>query len=125
MIEKVAGNGDHAHKTFDSNGKLKIIAKNSESYRKIIRKLDEEGASYHTYQLKQQRAYRLVIRSLHPSNLPTEVKGAIEKHGHQLRNVVNIRYWESKVPLLLFFIDLEPKQNNKDIYKLDRFQNSN
>ena len=118
MLEE-AGNGVYAHKTIDSNGQLKIMAKDSESYRKIIRKLDEEGASYHTYQLNHQRAYRVVIRSLHPSNLPAEVKEAIRKHGHQVRNIVNIRHWESEVLLPIFFVDLEPNRNNKDIYKLD------
>ena len=53
------------------------MAKDFESYRKIVRKLDEEGVPYHMYQLKQQRAYRVVIRSLNPSNLLAEVKGAI------------------------------------------------
>ena len=90
MIEAVAGNGDYTHKTIDSNGQLKMMAKDFESYRKIVRKLDEEGAFYHRYQLKQQRAYRVVIRSLHPSNLPAEVKDAIVKHRHQVQNVINI-----------------------------------
>ena len=52
MIDEVAGNGYYTHKTIDSNGQLKITAKDSESYRKIVCKLDEEGASYHTYRLK-------------------------------------------------------------------------
>ena len=90
------------------------MTKDSESYRKIVRKLNEEGVSHHTYQL----AYRVVIKSLHPSNLPAEVKETIEKHRHQVRNVVNIRNWESKVPLPLFFVDLDPNQNNKDIYNI-------
>ena len=68
------------------------------------------------YQRKQQCAYRVVIRSLHPSNLPAEVKEAIVKHKHQVRNLVSIRRWESEVPLPIFFVDLEPNQNNKDIY---------
>ena len=84
------------------------MAKDFKSHRKIVRRLDEEGAFYHTYQLKQQRAYRVVIRSLHPSKPPAEVKEAIEKHGHQVRNVVNIRHWKSKDSLPLFSVDLQP-----------------
>ena len=92
---------------------------------KIGRKLNEKGASYHTCQLQQQRAYKVFIRFLHSSNLPAEVKEAIEKHEHQVRNVVNVRHWESKVPLPpLFFVDLESNQNNKDICKLDRLLNA-
>ena len=92
---------------------------------KIGRKLNEKGASYHTCQLQQQRAYKVFIRFLHSSNLPAEVKEAIEKHEHQVRNVVNVRHSESKVPLPpLLFVDLESNQNNKDICKLDRLLNA-
>ena len=49
MIQEVAGNSNYTHKTIDSKKQLNIMAKDSESYRKIVRKLDEEGASYHTY----------------------------------------------------------------------------
>ena len=110
MIEQEPGNGDYTHKTIDSNGQLKIIAKESESYRKIVCKLNEEGASNHMYQLKQQRTYRVVIKSLHPSTLHAEVKEAIEKYGHQVRTVVNIRHWESKVSVIFRRPRTEPKQ---------------
>lgn len=45
------------HKTTDNNGQLKIMAKDSSAYRKIVHLLENEGAAYHTYQLKQDRAY--------------------------------------------------------------------
>ena len=43
------------------------------------------------------------------------MKETIEKHGHQVRNLANIRDWKYNDPLTLFFVDLEPNQNNKDI----------
>ena len=74
MIEQVAENGDYTHKTIDSYGQLKIIVKDSESYRRIVRKLKKEDASYHTYQLKQQRAYRVVISPYTPQIFPQKWK---------------------------------------------------
>lgn len=124
LLQAEVQNGDYTHKTIDNSGQIKIMAKNVETYRKITRQLDTAGASYHTYQLKQQRAYRAVIRSLHPSTPPEEIKGAIEQRGHQVRNVTNIRHGKTKEPLPLFFVDLEPNTNNKDIFKLDLLLNA-
>ena len=40
-----------------------------------------------------------------------------------MRNIINVQKRTTKEPLNLFFIDLEPAQNNKDIYKITGLQN--
>ena len=37
---------------------------------------------------------------------------------HKVRNVLNIRHRATKYPLPLYFVDLEPQDNNKSIYDL-------
>jgi hypothetical protein len=74
---------------------------------------------FRTYQLREERAYRVVILFLHPS-IPTEtIQQEIAKHDHRVRNVTNIRHRVTKEPLPMHFVDLEPKDNNKTIYNLD------
>lgn len=45
---------------------VKIQTNTPESYRKVIKELKEKNAIYHTYQLKTERSYKVVIRGLHP-----------------------------------------------------------
>jgi hypothetical protein len=59
---------------------------------------------------------RVVIRHLHHS-VPTEdIKDELEKNGHKVRNITNIKHRLSKEPLSLFFVDLELQKNNKEIF---------
>jgi hypothetical protein len=39
--------------------------------------------------------------------------------GHMPRNVTNVLHRINKKPLSLFFVDLEPNINNKDVFKID------
>jgi hypothetical protein len=36
-----------------------------------------------------------------------------------VRNILNVKHRVTKEPISLFFIDLEPKENNKDIYDME------
>ena len=45
--------------------------------------------------------------------------------GHVARNIVNAHHRQTKEPLNLFFVDLEPADNNKDVYNITALQNKN
>jgi hypothetical protein len=68
--------------------------------------------------MREERAYRVVIRNLHHSVAADEIKQELEKQGHTVRNTLNVRHRQTKEPLPLFFINLEPKENNKSIYEI-------
>jgi hypothetical protein len=46
-----------------SNDTIKIYAATPDSYRKLIKHPQEDKIIYHTYQMKQERAYRVVIET--------------------------------------------------------------
>ncbi|PNF37846.1 hypothetical protein B7P43_G08372 [Cryptotermes secundus] len=73
---------------------------------------------HHTYQFKEERAYRVVIKYLHYSVNTKEIDTQLTKMGHKVRNVINDRHRVTKQPLNIFFVDLEPASNNKDIYNI-------
>ena len=52
----------------------KIQTKHPESYRATIQLLKENKAEYHTYQLKEDKPLRVVIRNLHPSTKTETIK---------------------------------------------------
>lgn len=103
-------------KTLGNN--VRVNTNTPEAYRKLKHLLNQNKIAHHTYQPKEERAYRVVIKHLHQSIPVEEIKEALEIKGFQIRNVSNIRSWQTKQPLPLFFIDQEPNENNKNIYKL-------
>jgi hypothetical protein len=98
-----------------STEQLKIQTANLESYRTLIRYLKDQKAKYHTFQLKEDKPLRVVIRNLHPST-PTElIKAELEIRLYEDRQVTNMLHKINKCPLPLFFIDLEPTDHSNEI----------
>lgn len=106
-----------------ANNIVKLNANTPETYRKLIKFMKDSGIIHHTYQLKEDKAYRVVLRNLHPTVPVEEIKSTIQKEGFQVRAITNIRHRISKDPLPLFYVDLEPAPNNKDIYSLKFINN--
>lgn len=97
---------------------IKINTTSSNAYRSIIKYLKDANAEFFTYQLKENKPYRIVIRNLHPTTSPDYIKEELEKEGFQARNVTNALHRVSKIKLPLFFVDLEPALHNKNIFEL-------
>ncbi|KAL4126479.1 hypothetical protein QTP88_010701 [Uroleucon formosanum] len=64
---------------------LKIQTSDSKYYREIIHFLKDRQAQYHTYQPQEDKAFRVVVRNLHPSTPTIEVGIAIEEIGFSVR----------------------------------------
>lgn len=45
--------------------------------------------------------------------------------GHQVRSVRNVVSRVTKQPLPMFFVDVDPQENNKEIYAITSFDNAN
>jgi hypothetical protein len=86
----------------------KLACSIPDTYRAII--------YYHTYQLKEDRAFRVVIKDLHYTTDLEDIVNELRILGH-VRNII-IKHRQTKEPLNIFFIDLEPAKNNKDIYEV-------
>jgi len=95
-----------------------------QDYRDAIKYLKSRNAQYHTYQLKEDRAFRVVIRHLHPTTSTDAIKESLQELGYEVRNVAPVLHHSTKDKLPLFFVDLEPSNNNQGIYKLNRLLRS-
>jgi arsenate reductase-like glutaredoxin family protein len=78
--------------------------------------MTDNNIIHHTYQPKEECSYQVVIKYLHHSVDIQELKEEISQHGHKVRNIINAKHCVTKDPLNLFFVDLEPSENNTDIY---------
>ncbi|KAK2577876.1 hypothetical protein KPH14_002850 [Odynerus spinipes] len=97
---------------------VKVNTNSIESYRKLVHFLRQNEVMFHTYQPKQERAYRVVLKNLDHSIPTNDIKEELTEKGFLIRNVINIRSWRTKEPLPRFFVDQEPSENNKDVYKV-------
>ena len=50
-----------------SSNRVKIVPTNTNAYRKLTKLLKTPNANFHTYQLKQERLFRVVLRNIHHS----------------------------------------------------------
>ena len=94
-----------------------------ETYRKLVKYFKDNNIFYHTYQLKEKRAYRIVIKYLHHSTDAEDIKQELYELGHNVWNIIDAQHRTTKEPLNLLFTDLEPAENNKEIYKIKALQN--
>lgn len=72
---------------------------------------------FYTYQRKQDRSFKVVLHNIHPSVDILDLKQEIENYNHKVLRITNMEN-SAKVPIPLFFVELESRENNEDIYKI-------
>jgi hypothetical protein len=60
-----------------------------------------------------------VLKHLHYSTNTEDIQAELGKLGHTVTNVWNIKQARTNIPLPMFFVELKPAQNNKDIYNVE------
>lgn len=115
-IKTAIGSNDFTCKS--NLNELKLQTFTPTGYRNVIRLLKEKNVNFHTYQLQQEKPFRVVIRNLHHTTDINYIKEELEVHGYTAVQVVNVLQWQTKKPLPLFFVDLKPDQQNSEIFKL-------
>jgi len=106
-----------------ANNVIKINCMTPETCRKLVRYFKDNNIFYHTHHPNEGRAYRIVIKYLHHSLDTEDTKQELSELGHNVRNIIKAQHKTTKEPLNLFFVDLEPAENNKDIYNIKALQN--
>jgi len=101
-----------------SKAHLKIQRDSPDNYRKLIRLLKDINAQYHTYQLHSEKSLRIFVKNLHPTTPVEDIAAAIEEIGHSVKNVINIKHYQTKSPLPMFFVDLNSQESNNDIFSI-------
>lgn len=102
---------------------VKIMPKDIQTYKMIRENFISNNISHYTYQLKSERAYRVVLRGLHASEQTAQIAQELKEIGYEVRQVVNVRHRATKEPLPIFFVDLEPNPNNKNIFNVKYINN--
>lgn len=107
-----------------STDRLKIQTSSPSAYRELVRYLKTKKAEFHTYQLKEDKPLRVVIRNLHPSTPLDLIKDELEVRLFEVKQVTNVLHKVNKNRLPLFFVDLVPTSRSKDIFQLSSISKS-
>lgn len=119
-----------------NSGELKVQTTTVEEYRKLKATLDKPNPvneadrkklgilRYHTYRLPTDKPFTVYIRHIHPATDVNDISSALLLHGHQTTNVINVQIRKTEnertsyIKLPLFKVDIQPSENNRDIFKL-------
>lgn len=103
---------------------VKIQANTMELYDAIVSALKSKNTEFHSYQKKQDKPFKVVLKNMHSSSDLNLLKSELKELGHDAINISNIRHRVTKNPLLMFYVELKSNVNNKDIYKIVHLLNS-
>ncbi|KAL7728173.1 hypothetical protein ACLKA6_002301 [Drosophila palustris] len=98
------------------DGRVRVNLEDKDSFTKLKDYLNENEIRYQTFQAKDERAYRIVVKGLHFSTEIDEIKEALAVHGHMVRGreIKNAISRTTKKPMSLFFVNLEPASNDAE-----------
>lgn len=105
FIDSIISKSEYTYKCLNLN-KVRISPFSPDAYRKLVRLLKDNAINFYTYQFKQDKSYRAVLKNMHFSTDLKDLKDSIEEYGHKVRNITNLRHFKTKNPLPIFFIDL-------------------
>lgn len=121
MLNKLATNG-YTLKVLNAT-EVKVQIATSDKYLPVIDELKKLKADFYTFRRKEDKPFRAVLRGMHPNIELNMLKSSIEEFGHTVIGITNIKQRITKNPLPLFFVDIKPSENNKEIYNITRLAN--
>jgi len=81
-----------------ANNVIKINCVTPETYRKLVKFFKESNIFYRTYQLNEERTYRIVIKYLHRSTDTEDIRQELFEIRHNVRNIINAQNRTTKKP---------------------------
>lgn len=101
-----------------SENSAKINAVDPESFRAVITVLEKENYTFHTYENKQSRPIRVMIKELHHTCNPESIINNLREQGFEATGAVNKLSFKNKSPLNMFMVTFENNQDIDKIYKI-------
>lgn len=97
---------------------VKINACNEESYRCITKTLSDNDCLWHSYENKQERPIRVMVKKLPSSCKPERIIEDLTAKGYKIEDAVNKLSWKSKEPLNMFMLTFNNQEEIKKVYDI-------
>lgn len=119
LLDKSVPTGSYSYKVINRD-QLRVMTQSAETYKSLIDLIRAKGLIGHTFTQKQNKCYRVVIKNLHHTTPKSAIMEEIEKTGNRVRSeIVCARSKKNKMPLNMFFVNLEPSPNNPQIKNIE------
>ncbi|CAH4037196.1 unnamed protein product [Pieris brassicae] len=108
LLETATDRSNFSYKIISRN-QLKVLSVNLDIYKKVITVIQEHGLIGHTFNRKDQKCYRIVIRNLHHTTplLLSKRMATIEESGNiVVGEIINVKFGPDKKPTSTFFVNL-------------------
>jgi len=79
-----------------TNNVIKLTSSIPDTHRYLIKHFKENDIFFHTYQLKEERTYRVVLKYLHQTTDVKDIRQELLEMGHVVRNIVNAHHRQTK-----------------------------
>lgn len=116
-LKEITNSMSFSCKTTTKGVKLQTFS--TDSYRSVVKFLKNENVSFHSYQSKEGKPFRVVIRNLHHSTNKDHITKELSEQGFRVKNITNVFQNSTKTLLPLSFIDLLQSQSNQEIFELN------
>ncbi|XP_053968589.1 uncharacterized protein LOC128870017 [Anastrepha ludens] len=100
------------------SNRVKIQPKTPEAFTNLVKLLERKKTEFYTYKPKNERSFKVILRNMHPSVEPEEIKLALKEYGHSVTNVWNMKHSQNKRALPMFVVEMVQNPNNKSIYDI-------
>lgn len=107
-----------------NNDVWKINTPDSDSYRALVKKLKDDGIQWYTFENKQERPLRVMIRGLHPTCKLEDIIDDLKQQNFQVEDVVNMikkvnnEETKEKIPLPLFMVSFSNTESADRVYNI-------
>lgn len=101
-----------------NNNSIKINPKTGEDHRTISKILNESQKQWFSYENKQERPLRVMVKKLHHTCMPENIVSHLSKRGFKILEAVNKIGWRTKKPLDMFFLSFENTQDPKTVFEI-------
>lgn len=130
-LNSIIGENLYSCKT-QADGDVRILTNTIAHYRSLEEFLNKMKLEYHTYQVKSERTFDVVLHNLHRSYDQGDLKEILNAKGHKVKSMslmqrsVFDRHLQTRVFVDMdkFLIHLEPAPNNKEIYTITKIDHS-
>lgn len=97
---------------------VKVNAENETVYRSITEFLTADGYHWHSYENKQCRPIRVIVKKLHHTCKPDRIVEDLKTKGYKIEEAVNKLRWKDKTPLNMFMLTFNNAEDINKIYEI-------
>lgn len=123
LLKQIIGNEPFQTKLLN-NGVNKINVSSEHAYRAVTSELKKQNVSWYSYENKQNRNIKVMIKNIHHSFSPISILNDLHAQGLEALNATPKLKWKTKEPLDMFIVSFSNKVDINKIYNIKTICNA-